>query len=158
VINPSQRPVPNNTQQSQQTNIRAPGGIRTHNLSGRAAEDLLLRPRGHWDRQSKMYIYLYFSFLLFLLRQPLRHSVNHFDSRLRNHVMRCFYILCYLSHSRPFVLMLTLQRKANFDDDTLPILTHSLIAQLLNLKFVTRKVLERVGLSTACANCRHYAH
>jgi hypothetical protein len=25
--------------------------IRTHNLSGRAAEDLRLRPRGHWDWQ-----------------------------------------------------------------------------------------------------------
>ena len=28
-----------------------PGGIRTHNLSGRAVVDLRLRPRGHWDRQ-----------------------------------------------------------------------------------------------------------
>ena len=27
-----------------------PGGIRTHNLSRRAAVDLRLRPRGHWDR------------------------------------------------------------------------------------------------------------
>ena len=26
-----------------------PGGIRTHNLSRRAAEDLRLRPRGHWE-------------------------------------------------------------------------------------------------------------
>ena len=32
------------------TNIHAPGGIRTHNLSRRAAEDLRLRPRSHWDR------------------------------------------------------------------------------------------------------------
>ena len=50
MISPSQRPLPYNTQHSQQTNIHAPGGIRTHNLSGRAAEDLRLRPRGHWDR------------------------------------------------------------------------------------------------------------
>ena len=50
MINPSQRPLPDNTQQSQQTNIHAPGGIRTHNLSRRAAVDLRLRPRGHWDR------------------------------------------------------------------------------------------------------------
>ena len=35
---------------TQQTNIHAPGGIRTHDLSRRAAEDLRLRPRGHWDR------------------------------------------------------------------------------------------------------------
>ena len=27
-----------------------PGGFRTHNLSRRAAADLRLRPRGHWDR------------------------------------------------------------------------------------------------------------
>jgi len=37
VINPSQRPLPDNTQHSQQTNIHAPGGIRTHNLRRRAA-------------------------------------------------------------------------------------------------------------------------
>ena len=38
-----------NTQHSQQTNIHASGGIRTHNLSRRVAEDLRLA-RGHWDR------------------------------------------------------------------------------------------------------------
>jgi len=38
-------------QLSQQTNIHAPGGIRTHNLSRRAAEDLRLRTSGNWDRQ-----------------------------------------------------------------------------------------------------------
>ena len=48
MISSSQRPLPDNTQQSQ--NIHAPGGILTHNLSRRAAEDLRLRPRGHWDR------------------------------------------------------------------------------------------------------------
>jgi len=46
----SQRPPPDNTQHSQQTNIHAPGGIRTYDLSRRAAADLRLRPRGHWDR------------------------------------------------------------------------------------------------------------
>ena len=51
VISSSQRPLPDNTQQSQQTNIHTPGGIRTHDLSTRAAADLRLRPRGHWDRQ-----------------------------------------------------------------------------------------------------------
>ena len=51
VISPSQRPLPYNTQHAQRTNIHAPGGIRTHNLSRRAAADLRLRPRGHWDRQ-----------------------------------------------------------------------------------------------------------
>ena len=39
----------------QQTNIHASGGIRTHNLSRRAAEDVRLRPRGHWDRRYGSY-------------------------------------------------------------------------------------------------------
>ena len=51
VISSSQRPLPDNTQHSQQTNFHAPGWIRTHDLSRRAAADLRLRPRGHWDRR-----------------------------------------------------------------------------------------------------------
>ena len=50
VISSSQRPLSDNTQHSQQTNIHASGGIRTHNLSRRAAANLRLIPRGHWDR------------------------------------------------------------------------------------------------------------
>ena len=46
----SQRPLPDNTQHSQQTNIHALGVIRTHDLSRRTATDLSLRPRGFWDR------------------------------------------------------------------------------------------------------------
>ena len=46
----SSRPVPNNTQHSQETNIHAPGGIRTHNLSKRAAAELRLGLGDHWDR------------------------------------------------------------------------------------------------------------
>jgi hypothetical protein len=53
VISSLQRPLPENTQHSQQTNIHAPSGIRTHDLSRRAPADLPLRPRGHWDRHSK---------------------------------------------------------------------------------------------------------
>jgi len=49
VISLSRRPLPDNTQHTQQTNIHAPGGIRTHNLSRRAAANLLLRLCGHWD-------------------------------------------------------------------------------------------------------------
>ena len=37
VISSSQRPLPDNTRHSQQTNIHAPGGIRTHDLSRWAA-------------------------------------------------------------------------------------------------------------------------
>jgi hypothetical protein len=38
---------------SQQTDIHALGGIRTHNPSKRAAVDPRLRQRGHWDRLLK---------------------------------------------------------------------------------------------------------
>ena len=50
VISSSQRPLPDNTQHAQQTDIHAPGWIRTHNLSRGAAADPRLRARGHWDR------------------------------------------------------------------------------------------------------------
>ena len=50
MISSSQRPLPDSTQPSQETSIHVSDGIRTHNLSRRAAENLRLRPRGHWDR------------------------------------------------------------------------------------------------------------
>jgi len=50
-MNPTQRPLPEKTQHSQQTDIRATGGIRSHNPIKRAATDPRLRPRGHWDRR-----------------------------------------------------------------------------------------------------------
>jgi hypothetical protein len=36
---------------NRQTDFHTPGGIRTHDLSRRAAADLHLRPRGYWDRR-----------------------------------------------------------------------------------------------------------
>jgi len=45
----SQRPLPNNQQHAQQTYIHASSGIRTRNPSKRAAADLRLRLRDHWD-------------------------------------------------------------------------------------------------------------
>jgi len=41
------RPVTDNTQHSQETDIHAPGGIRTHIAPKRAAADPRLRPRGY---------------------------------------------------------------------------------------------------------------
>ena len=49
VVSSSLRPLPDNTQHSQQTDIHAPGGIRTHDLGRRAASDLHRIPRGRWD-------------------------------------------------------------------------------------------------------------
>jgi len=59
VISSSQRPLPDNTQNLQQTDIHASGGIRTQNLSRRVTADLHLRQRSHWDRHNIIYIYLY---------------------------------------------------------------------------------------------------
>ena len=50
VISPSQRPLPDNTQHSQQTDFHTPGGTRNHKLNRQEAADLCLRPRGHWDQ------------------------------------------------------------------------------------------------------------
>jgi len=50
VISLSQRPLPDKTQHSLQADVHVSGGIRTHTLSMRAAADLRLRLRGHWDR------------------------------------------------------------------------------------------------------------
>jgi len=52
VFSSSHRPLPDNTQHSQQTDIHAAGGIGTHNLNRQAAADLRLRPCGHWDWQN----------------------------------------------------------------------------------------------------------
>jgi hypothetical protein len=57
VISSSQKPLPDYTQHRQQTNIHAPGGIRIHDRNRRAAVDLRLRQRGHWDLLNFMYRY-----------------------------------------------------------------------------------------------------
>ena len=49
VISPSQRRLPDNKQRSQETDIHALGGFRTHISSKRAAADPGLKLRGHWD-------------------------------------------------------------------------------------------------------------
>ena len=48
-IDLSQRPLPDKTQHSQETDIHARTGIRTSNPSKRAAVDPRLTPRGHGD-------------------------------------------------------------------------------------------------------------
>ena len=51
---PTQRPLPDNTEYWQRTDIDVAGGIRTHNSSKRAAANPRLRPRGPWDRIKKI--------------------------------------------------------------------------------------------------------
>ena len=61
-----------NTQHSQQTNIYAPDGIRTHDLSRRAAADLRLRSRGYWDRHNLVGGYCIFEETPWLFPQDRR--------------------------------------------------------------------------------------
>jgi hypothetical protein len=49
VISPTPRPLPDNTQYSQETSIHAAGGIRTRYPKKRTAADPRLRPRDHLD-------------------------------------------------------------------------------------------------------------
>jgi len=50
MINSSHRPLPDNNQHSQDTDIHAPGGIRTRNPFKRMGAEPRLGQRGHWDR------------------------------------------------------------------------------------------------------------
>jgi len=67
--------LPDNTQQSQETNIHIPGGIRTHILSRRAASDPSLRPHGRWDWPGT------FSSLLIVCHNRRRHHHYHQQRR-----------------------------------------------------------------------------
>jgi hypothetical protein len=70
--------LPDNTRHSQQTNIHAPGGIRTHNLSSRAAAVPCLRPRGHWNRRVRRYS------LIWIHNRSLKSALTEFVSSLTN--------------------------------------------------------------------------
>jgi len=53
VLRLTQRPLPDHTRHSQNTDMHAPDGIQTRNPRKRADLDPRLRPRGHWYRQAK---------------------------------------------------------------------------------------------------------
>ena len=56
MISPWPRPLPGSTQQPQETDMNVSCGIRTYNLSRRAAADLQLRPCGQWVRPTVNYL------------------------------------------------------------------------------------------------------
>ena len=85
VISSSQRPLPDNTQHSQQTNIHDLGGIQTHDLSRRAAADLRLRPRGHWDRHVEGLCMRNWYF--FLTGQPKTEKLMKIQRRYKNKII-----------------------------------------------------------------------
>jgi hypothetical protein len=52
---PTPKLLPDNTHNSQETDILASSGIKTRNPSKRPATDIRARPPGRWDLQSKKY-------------------------------------------------------------------------------------------------------
>jgi hypothetical protein len=69
VISPSQIPLPDNKQHLQQTNIHAPGRIRTHDLSRRAAENYALDRAATGIGISSVYTAVKFASDLMRIRQ-----------------------------------------------------------------------------------------
>ena len=92
MISPSQKPLPDNIQHSQQKDIHDRRGIRTHNLSRRAAVDLRLRPLGHWDRPE------YVILTAFPLRPCLHERASM--SRLYSHCLSCLAYISFLRTAR----------------------------------------------------------
>jgi len=54
IFGPMHRPLPDNTQHTQETDSRSPDRIRTHGPSKWAAANLRLRPCDNRDRQRKL--------------------------------------------------------------------------------------------------------
>jgi hypothetical protein len=64
------------------TDIHYPGGIRTHDLSRRAAVDLRLRPRDHWYRRLRLVVILkHIGPIINTIQKPKQHVTT---------VWRCF--------------------------------------------------------------------
>jgi len=58
MIGPSQKPLPHNTQHSQETDIHDPGGNRIRYSGKRAATDPRFSSRGNSDRHPALFPYL----------------------------------------------------------------------------------------------------
>ena len=88
-----------NTQHSQQTNIHAPDGIRTHDLSRRAATDLHLRPRGHCDRHIQYYIHIFTHKNMYKCIHMLANTYLKTDRRIRTTTHTCPKAYYHNSHN-----------------------------------------------------------
>ena len=77
MISPTQRPLPANTQKSQETDIHAACGIRTRNPSKRATADPSFRLRGRWDRR---FCALLYTFLCLTLHIFVPYSTHFFPT------------------------------------------------------------------------------
>ena len=86
MISATQRPVRDNTQHSEETNIHALGGIRTpHSRQARGCRTLL-RPCGHWNRQVNGY-----TDIMIVLNEDSKLRAN---TAVENIVSRCRGLLC----------------------------------------------------------------
>jgi hypothetical protein len=77
---------------SQETNIHAPVGIRTHDPSKRSAADLRLRPRGHWYRQIRknivsIHLRVYMNLDFAELSKAFHIAVLYLQGRILNHAL-----------------------------------------------------------------------
>ena len=121
VISPSQRTVPDNTQQSKETDIHSPGGIRTCNHSRQTAVDPCLRLRGHKDRPSTLHYiiylaifscfctkFLHFAFIFYLLFSPLYFSFFNFTMVFFQLIpfLLLIFLQCYSVFSSTFFTFL----------------------------------------------------
>jgi len=59
VISPTQRTLPGNMQHSHETDIRAPGEIRTHNPGSERPQTHVFRPCVDWNRRCNIYCLIY---------------------------------------------------------------------------------------------------
>jgi hypothetical protein len=115
----TQRPLRDNTQHSQEREIYAPGGIRTHIPSKRVAAEPSRRPRSHWDRpniflvyknvctgRKESPVYIENNFLLCLHNPRLNSILNH-SYPAHNSILYCvrmytpiaYYTLQWVSHN-----------------------------------------------------------
>ena len=78
-----------NTQHSKQTNIHAPGGIRTRNPSTRSSADSRLRLLGHWDRPRLTLLQPFFP-------NRTQHENTWSDYKVRPQAYVCFTGLIYM--------------------------------------------------------------
>ena len=84
MIGPSQRPVSDNTQHSQETDIHALCGIPTRHLRKRAAANPRVRRRCHWDRLFR----LFYSHRVFRLK---RHKKNTYTEKPQLRIVPSVY-------------------------------------------------------------------
>ena len=93
VISPMQRPLPYNTQHCPERDVRAPGGIQTHNPSSkRTVADPRLRPRDHRDRL-QTYLHNWNGAIIAALMVPKRQIIQRNSSCMAYNLQGFWWVL-----------------------------------------------------------------